>query len=383
MSVLSRTLTLLAALPIAMSLSVTAGHADPVPPHTDPVSSSMSRSVAAGGDLSGYENGKIPTSALCAISWQTVDHLRCDAAARLEALNKAYKAQYGTNICVNDAYRSYAKQVALYEELGPNVAAVPGTSNHGWGIAVDLGCGVGIFGNTRHVWFAVNAPRFGFSQPEWALLGSSRAEAWHWQFFGNDLPSYLTAARPATVITTVTTGSWPRNVKATVSNKVTSAVLGAVPVTITRRSATGSTVETVGTYTTDADGTVGYKRYPYTPKVVTFSYAGSTSAGPATASVAFTTPTVMSATLTVGRPNTLQGHLATAGDTVMAGRTVYLQRRYSGSSTWTTVASGSTDTSGNFSSTQQPKRATYYRFYFPGVTGQYVRDFSPSVYVTY
>ena len=383
MSVLSRTLTLLAALPIAMGLSVTAGHADPVVPHADPVSSSMSRTVTASGDLSGYENGKIPTSALCAISWQTVDHLRCDAAARLEALNKAYKAKYGANICVNDAYRSYAKQVALYEELGPNVAAVPGTSNHGWGIAVDLGCGVGIFGNARHVWFAVNAPKYGFTQPEWALLGSSRAEAWHWQFFGTDLPAYLTTTRTATVVTTVVTGSWPRNVKATISNRNTSAVLAGVPVTITRRSATGTTITTVGTYSTDAAGKVGYKRYPYTPEVVTFTYAGSTGARASTASVAFTTPTVITAKVTVGSPNTLQGHLATAGDTVMAARTVYLQRRYAGSSTWTTVASGSTDSNGNFSSTQQPKRATYYRFYFPGVSGQYVRDYSPSVYVTY
>jgi hypothetical protein len=47
------------------------------------------------------------------------------------------------------------------------------------------------------------------------------------------------------------------------------------------------------------------------------------------------------------------------------------------------VASGSTNSNGDFSSTQQPKRATYYRFYFPGVSGQYVRDYSPSVYVTY
>ncbi len=63
------------------------------------------------------------------------------------ALNALYKAKFGANICVNDGYRSYAKQVALYKELGPNVAAVPGTSNHGWAIAADLGCGVGIFGN--------------------------------------------------------------------------------------------------------------------------------------------------------------------------------------------------------------------------------------------
>jgi hypothetical protein len=66
----------------------------------------------------------------------------------------------------------------------------------------------------------------------------------------------------------------------------------------------------------------------------------------------------------------------------MAARTVYLQRRYAGSTTWTTVASDRTNSNGYAYLTQQPKRATYYRFYFPSVSGQYVHDYSPSVYVT-
>ena len=375
MSVLSRTLTLLAAVPLAMGLCVAEANAAPL-------SSSVS-AATTGAEWGGYENGKIPASALCAISWQTVDHLRCDAAVRFEALNTAYKAKWGANICVNDAYRSYAKQVALYDELGPGVAAVPGTSNHGWGVAVDLGCGVGIFGNARHVWFAVNAPKYGFTQPEWALIGSSRAEAWHWQFFGADLPTYLTTTKPATVATVASTGTWPRTLTAAISKRNTSALLAGVPVTITRRSVTGTTVTTVGTYPTDAAGQVGYTFYPKKPTVVTFTYAGSTDSLPSTVSVTVKTPTVMTGKVTVGSPNTLKGHLATTGGTVMAARTVYLQRRYAGSSTWTTVASGSTNSNGDFSSTQQPKRATYYRFYFPGVSGQYVRDYSPSVYVTY
>jgi len=374
-SVLSRTLTLLAALPLAMGLCVTEANAAPVP-------SSVS-AAATGAEWGGYENGQIPASALCAISWQTVDHLRCDAAVEFEALNTAYKARWGANICVNDAYRSYAKQVALYDQLGPGVAAVPGTSNHGWGVAVDLGCGVGIFGNARHVWFAVNGPKYGFTQPEWALIGSSRAEAWHWQFFGADLPTYLTTTKPATVATVASTGTWPRTLTATISKRNTSALLAGVPVTITRRSVTGTTVTTVGTYPADAAGKVAYTFYPKKPTVVTFSYAGSTDSLPSTVSVTVKTPTVMTGKVTVGSPNTLKGHLVTTGGTVMAGRTVYLQRRYSGSSTWTTVASGSTNSNGNFYSSQQPKRATYYRFYFPGVSGQYVRDYSPSVYVTY
>jgi hypothetical protein len=376
LSVLSRTLSLLAALPIAIGLSVTAGHAAPL-------SSSGAAAATASAGWGGYENGMIPQSALCPISWQTVDHLRCDAAAKLEALNTAYKAKWGANICVNDAYRSYEKQVALYKELGPGVAAVPGTSNHGWGVAVDLGCGVGIFGNARHVWFAVNAPNYGFTQPEWALIGSSRAEAWHWQFFGADLPAYLTTTKSATVATAASTGTWPRTVNAAFSSRNTSAVLAGVPVTITRRSATGTTVTTVGTYTTDAAGRVAYTFYPKKPTLVTFAYAGSAGSLPSAVTVTVKTPTVMTSRVTVGTPNTLKGHLVTSGGTVMAGRTVYLQRRYAGSSTWTTVASGSTNINGNFYSKQQPRRATYYRFYFPGVTGQYVRDYSPSVYVAY
>ena len=374
MPVLSRTLTLLAALSIPLGLSATAAVAAPV---------SSSASTTTTSDWGGYENGKIPESALCAISWQPVDHLRCDAEAKFEALNTAYKAKWGANICVNDAYRSYEKQVELYEELGPDVAAVPGTSNHGWGIAVDLGCGVGIFGNTRHVWFAVNAPKFGFTQPEWALIGSSRAEAWHWQFFDADLPSYLTTTKTATVATSASTGSWPRTLTTTISKRNTSALMAGVPVTITRRSVTGTTVTTVGTFTTDASGKVAYTFYPKKPTLVTFTYAGSTGSLPSSISVTVKTPTVMTSKVTAGSPDTLVGHLATAGGTAMAGRTVYLQRRYAGSSTWSTVTSGTTTKYGNFTSTQQPKRATYYRFYFPGVSGQYVRDYSPSVYVAY
>jgi hypothetical protein len=85
----------------------------------------------------------------------------------------------------------------------------------------------------------------------------------------------------------------------------------------------------------------------------------------------------------VGTPNKLRAHLATPDGTVLAGRTVSLQRRYAGSSTWTTVASGTTNRNGNWYSLQQPKRATYYRYYFPGVSGQYLSDYSSSVYVAY
>ena len=52
-------------------------------------------------------------------------------------------------ICITDSYRTYASQVRLYGQK-PALAAVPGTSNHGWGLAVDLCGGIEHFG-TRAV----------------------------------------------------------------------------------------------------------------------------------------------------------------------------------------------------------------------------------------
>ena len=56
-------------------------------------------------------------------------------------MSQAYRRVFGTNICVTDSYRSYTEQVRVFRQR-PSLAAVPGTSNHGWGLALDLGCGV-------------------------------------------------------------------------------------------------------------------------------------------------------------------------------------------------------------------------------------------------
>ena len=396
MSVLSRTLTLLTSVPLVLGLSATAAAASPATapaatpvvatspaPGPEPASAAGAATAAADG-WGGYENGYIPASALCAIPWQTVDHLRCDALAKFVALNTLYKAKFGANICVNDGYRSYAKQVALYNELGPKVAAVPGTSNHGWAIAADLGCGVGVFGNARHVWFSANAPKYNWAQPTWALEGSSRAEAWHWQYFG----TYTAPTTPATTKVTTTaiigiTGTWPRISTVTIRNKSTGKAIAGAPITIKRRAVTTTTYHTVGTYKTNAAGQLAYKYYPTTPTVVVMSYAGSSTALPSAAGVTLTTPTVMSSRVTAGRPDLLTGRLLTPGNQAVPAQTVYLQRRYAGSTTWTTVATLRTGSTGYVTSKQQPKRHTYYRFSYPGVASRYVSDLSPSVYVTY
>jgi uncharacterized protein YlxW (UPF0749 family) len=130
----------------------------------------------------GYPNGLIPPSALCPIG--VGGHsLRCDAAAAYRAMSAAYAAAFGRPVCLTDSYRTYAGQVRLYGEK-PALAAVPGTSNHGWGLAVDLCGGIEGFGTAQYAWMVANAGRFGWLHPTWADPGNGREEPWHWEYAG-------------------------------------------------------------------------------------------------------------------------------------------------------------------------------------------------------
>ena len=99
-------------------------------------------------------------------------------------MNLAYKAKFGTNIVISDTYRPYDEQVAVYATKPAGFAAKPGTSNHGWALAADLGGGINQFGSTQYNWMKANASRFGFVHPAWAEPGGSAPEAWHWVFTG-------------------------------------------------------------------------------------------------------------------------------------------------------------------------------------------------------
>jgi LAS superfamily LD-carboxypeptidase LdcB len=123
----------------------------------------------------------IPAAALCAVSPGSAQRLRCDATVAFRLLNSAFAARFGRRLTVSDAYRSLAEQQQLHA-VKPALAAVPGTSNHGWGLAADLAGGVEHFGTAEHQWMAANAPRFGWQHPEWARQGGSRPEPWHFEF---------------------------------------------------------------------------------------------------------------------------------------------------------------------------------------------------------
>jgi cell wall-associated NlpC family hydrolase len=128
----------------------------------------------------GWQNGRIPAGALCTL--EVAGHaLRCDAAAGYDALARAYAERFGSPLCITDSYRSFGAQLAAFA-LKPGLAAVPGTSNHGWALAVDLCGGVNGFGTPQWQWMAENAGRFGWVQPPWAGVHGEKPEPWHWEF---------------------------------------------------------------------------------------------------------------------------------------------------------------------------------------------------------
>jgi cell wall-associated NlpC family hydrolase len=139
--------------------------------------------VPAGGNnpaWGGWRNGEIPGGVLCALG--VAGHkLRCDAAASYQEMSKAYAHTFGRPLCITDSYRSYAAQVEAFRTK-PDLAAVPGTSVHGWGLAVDLCDGINSLGTPQANWMAANAGRFGFVHPDWAAPGGEKPEPWHWEY---------------------------------------------------------------------------------------------------------------------------------------------------------------------------------------------------------
>lgn len=139
--------------------------------------------TCAGGVLRGFPNGQLPEQALCPL-WGTSGHmLRADASAAFAQMSQAYAAFFGTPLCVTDSYRTLGEQIAL-AAAKPTLAARPGTSNHGWAVAVDLCDGVQTFGTPQHLWLVGNSMRFGWFHPTWAQQTGSRPEPWHWEFAG-------------------------------------------------------------------------------------------------------------------------------------------------------------------------------------------------------
>jgi hypothetical protein len=136
-----------------------------------------------GASTTGYGNGLIPRSALCPL-WGASSHvLRADAANAFNQLSQAYSQEFGAPLTVTDSYRTLAGQIDVAARK-PGLAAKPGTSRHGLGIAVDLGGGVQDFGSPQFLWLKRNAALYGWLHPAWAEDRGGQFEPWHWEYQG-------------------------------------------------------------------------------------------------------------------------------------------------------------------------------------------------------
>ena len=143
----------------------------------------MSQSTRCGVGSPVYPNGAWPAAARCPLYAAPGHTLRRSAALAFDLMSRAYQRQYGYALCVNESYRSYAAQVAIKAAL-PGLAATPGTSNHGLGLALDLCGGVQDFADPAHQWMKQNGPHFGWVHPAWAEPSGGLPEPWHWEFAG-------------------------------------------------------------------------------------------------------------------------------------------------------------------------------------------------------
>ncbi|TNM60003.1 hypothetical protein FHN55_19605 [Streptomyces sp. NP160] len=134
--------------------------------------------------MGGTRNGRLTDGQMCDL-WTNGHQLRSDAAVAFAELNLAYRDHFGKDIVITDSYRSYAAQVAVRRKK-PGLAAVPGTSEHGWGLAVDLGDGVQN-SDEHYDWLIENAPKYGWDHPVWARKGGGGPyEPWHWEFVAGE-----------------------------------------------------------------------------------------------------------------------------------------------------------------------------------------------------
>jgi D-alanyl-D-alanine carboxypeptidase len=123
-------------------------------------------------DLAAYGNGKIPASALAQVG--TTDARLWTPAAQSLTTMMADAKKDGVHIGITDSYRPYTEQVDIAKRKGlysqGGLAAKPGTSEHGWGMAADLDL------NSKALsWMRANGAKYGFQE-------NVPRENWHWAY---------------------------------------------------------------------------------------------------------------------------------------------------------------------------------------------------------
>jgi hypothetical protein len=156
-------------------------------------------------EAAGYENGRLPNQALGTVSGRLG---RECSLAKVGGANLAWSAlteaaaNEGVKVEGGYCYRTLEAQAAAWNGRHCYIpgncdgdpyppTATPGTSMHGWGLAVDVLGATGLLtcSSQAHLWLQMRAPRFGWVHPEWARCGQAGTEPWHWEYVGTDLLS--------------------------------------------------------------------------------------------------------------------------------------------------------------------------------------------------
>lgn len=163
---------------VATLAPATAGAQTPNPIHPDNRASSVP----------GHTNGALPEALL---RYASPDCLIYAPAAPSLITMMADARKDGIILTPSDCYRDYAGQVAMREywcsQGACHMAAVPGTSNHGWAKAADLRDQDGglTFTSRGYLWLKANAHRYGWNHPGVMEPNGPVPEPWHWEWVGD------------------------------------------------------------------------------------------------------------------------------------------------------------------------------------------------------
>lgn len=191
---------MLVAVTVSLVAAPPAGALTPIEPDNKPL------------PVWGYSNGQLPGHELLQVSPTCVAERQ--AAPSLAALLGA-AIMAGVPIRASDCYRDYAGQVYWRDYWCARghceYAAVPGTSNHGWGRAVDLGVpGSSMsFDSPTYAWLKANAWKYGWNHPGWAEPDGAAPEPWHWEWVGNGGTKYPGLVYPTPLGTGLVIGGNP------------------------------------------------------------------------------------------------------------------------------------------------------------------------------
>lgn len=139
------------------------------------------------------QNGNLPTDLLAKASkgGSFKPEILKEIVSGYDNMAIDFRKRFPTKQLSATGYRPYSRQLSIKTEK-PNLAAKPGTSNHGWGMAIDMHYfddGVSeqkslSYSAPEYKWLKENSQKYGWFNPPWASQGGKKEEPWHWEWTG-------------------------------------------------------------------------------------------------------------------------------------------------------------------------------------------------------